>query len=189
MIDPALPLEHPSSTGRWVVVVLASYAGIAAVGAIDCMVGVDVSFSFFYALLVGAAVWFGNRTCGVLGALLAVGAWSFADHYSGSSHVSFAVPLWNACVRFGFMMLIVGGAYFARKQLLQSEARTAVLEQTLPICAGCRRIRDEDGAWMDVESYLAERCECLPERKVCPDCAKQLYIERAAPRRTGVVQA
>ncbi len=51
------------------------------------------------------------------------------------------------------------------------------LRGLLPICAACKRIRDDKGYWKHVETYISERSEADFSHGICPDCAKQLYGE------------
>ena len=51
------------------------------------------------------------------------------------------------------------------------------LEGILPICASCKRIRDKNGTWHQIESYVSERSEAEFSHGLCPDCAEKLYPE------------
>jgi hypothetical protein len=126
---------------------------------------------------------------GTLAALLAAATWLVADRFSGHHYSAGWIPIWNACVRFSFLMLIVQGAYYTRRQVQQSRARSNVLEQALPVCNCCKKIRDEDGAWLDVETYVLEHLSAQPAQKLCPDCAKRVYIQRVSPRETPPLHA
>lgn len=65
------------------------------------------------------------------------------------------------------------------------ESRTADLQQALanvkklsgflPICASCKRIRDDKGYWNQIESYIREHSEAEFSHGCCPDCARALY--------------
>ncbi|MBI4658914.1 MAG: response regulator [Verrucomicrobia bacterium] len=44
------------------------------------------------------------------------------------------------------------------------------LEGLLPICAYCKRIRDEDSVWQPIERYIASRSEAKFTHTICPDC-------------------
>jgi PAS domain S-box-containing protein len=50
-----------------------------------------------------------------------------------------------------------------------------VLRGLLSICARCKNIRDEDGRWLQIESYIRSRSEADFSHSLCPDCAKLLY--------------
>ena len=54
------------------------------------------------------------------------------------------------------------------------------LSGLLPICAGCKKIRDDHGYWKQVESYISEHSEATFTHGYCPDCFKKYFpgIER-----------
>lgn len=54
-----------------------------------------------------------------------------------------------------------------------AEVRT--LRGLLPICAACKRIRDEEGQWENLEHYVSERTEASFTHSLCPPCAARLY--------------
>ena len=56
----------------------------------------------------------------------------------------------------------------ARVLGLQKEVRQ--LEGLLPICAYCKKIRDEHEHWCQVEEYVAHRTEATFSHGICPDC-------------------
>jgi two-component system, response regulator PdtaR len=66
-----------------------------------------------------------------------------------------------------------------RKKLLEDlqEAlgRVKLLSGLLPICAGCKNIRDEEGSWHQVEAYIRNHSEAEFSHSVCPRCARTLY--------------
>lgn len=49
-----------------------------------------------------------------------------------------------------------------------AEVRT--LQQILPICSYCRKIRDDDNYWQSVETYLAQHTQAQFSHSICPDC-------------------
>ena len=49
----------------------------------------------------------------------------------------------------------------------------------MPICAGCKRIRDDAGYWHQVEQYVHEHTEAEFSHGICPDCMRKLYPEFA----------
>jgi PAS domain S-box-containing protein len=50
-----------------------------------------------------------------------------------------------------------------------------MLSGLLPICASCKRIRDDQGYWQQVEVYIRDHSEAEFSHGLCPDCAKKLY--------------
>jgi len=51
------------------------------------------------------------------------------------------------------------------------------LSGLLPICAGCKRIRDDDGYWATVEQYLSQHTAAQFSHGLCPACRVELYPE------------
>jgi sigma-B regulation protein RsbU (phosphoserine phosphatase) len=55
---------------------------------------------------------------------------------------------------------------------LQQEVRT--LERLLPICPGCKNIRNDTGNWQPVESYISKVTDAQFSHGVCPECYKSI---------------
>jgi hypothetical protein len=53
--------------------------------------------------------------------------------------------------------------------------RMKYLEGILPVCASCKKIRDEKNNWHQIESYIHERSDAEFSHGICPECAKKLY--------------
>jgi PAS domain S-box-containing protein len=51
------------------------------------------------------------------------------------------------------------------------------LEGLLPICAKCKKVRDDKGYWEEVDAYLVEHSHVEFTHGICPECAKLLYPE------------
>ncbi len=66
-----------------------------------------------------------------------------------------------------------------RKKLINEleEALTQVktLSGFIPICASCKKIRDDKGYWDHLEQYLREHSNAEFTHSICPDCQKELY--------------
>ena len=45
----------------------------------------------------------------------------------------------------------------------------------LPICANCKKIRDDDGFYQEIERYISKRTDAIFSHGICPDCASELY--------------
>jgi hypothetical protein len=53
--------------------------------------------------------------------------------------------------------------------------RVRILKGLLPMCAWCKKIRDDKGYWSQVETYIREHSEAAFSHGICPDCATRLY--------------
>ncbi|MBI5572503.1 MAG: PAS domain-containing protein [Desulfomonile tiedjei] len=61
------------------------------------------------------------------------------------------------------------------KELKDALAQVRTLKGLLPICASCKKIRDDHGYWTQVEVYVCEHSEAEFTHSICPDCLKKLY--------------
>lgn len=52
-----------------------------------------------------------------------------------------------------------------------------MLRGLLPICANCKKIRDEKGFWNKIENYISEHSNADFTHSICPECTKKLYPE------------
>lgn len=80
---------------------------------------------------------------------------------------------WRESILESFLALLVGlfTIYFTKKLL--SEIK--YLGGFLPICASCKKIRDDQGNWVQIEGYIREHSEAKFSHGICPQCARTLY--------------
>ena len=62
-------------------------------------------------------------------------------------------------------------------ELKKALGEVKALGGLLPICASCKKIRDDQGYWNQLEHYIQKHSEAEFSHSVCPDCAKILYPE------------
>ena len=62
-------------------------------------------------------------------------------------------------------------------ELQQALSEVKTLSGMLPICASCKKIRNDKGYWEQIESYIGDRSEAEFSHGICPDCIKKLYPE------------
>jgi len=65
----------------------------------------------------------------------------------------------------------------SNKDLLKALEEVKQLKGLLPICANCKKIRDDQGYWQVLEQYISEHSEAEFSHGICPECAKSLYPE------------
>lgn len=68
-------------------------------------------------------------------------------------------------------------AITAREEVEKAHMEIRILQGCLPICASCKKIRDEKGLWNQVEDYLSHRTDVNFSHGICPDCVQRLYPE------------
>ncbi len=77
----------------------------------------------------------------------------------------------------------VGGVDYVTKPFVPAELLARVkthleiktLRSLLPICAKCKKIRDEKGLWNHIESYIEKHSDAEFSHGICDDCAEELY--------------
>ena len=62
-------------------------------------------------------------------------------------------------------------------ELREALARIRTLSGMLPICAACKKIRDDKGYWNQLESYISNHSDVLFSHGLCPDCAGKAMRE------------
>lgn len=60
-------------------------------------------------------------------------------------------------------------------ELTEAMGRVKQLSGMLPICASCKKIRNDAGYWTQIESYIKEHSEAEFTHGICPECAEKLY--------------
>lgn len=68
------------------------------------------------------------------------------------------------------------------RQLEQALAEARILRGLIPICAWCRKIRNDEGYWLSVENYLEKTADVVCSHGICPECRSQVAARRAAPK-------
>lgn len=76
----------------------------------------------------------------------------------------------------------------AEREKTIQELKSAVehiktLSGILPICANCKKIRNDKGYWERVEAYVSRRTDAQFSHGICPDCEKKLYSQFLSPNR------
>jgi hypothetical protein len=55
------------------------------------------------------------------------------------------------------------------------EAWRLSISGLLPICANCKKVRDDKGYWRQVEQYISEHTGASFSHAICPECVRILY--------------
>lgn len=71
------------------------------------------------------------------------------------------------------------------RKLQDTLSQVKQLSGFLPICASCKKIRDDEGYWKQIEAYIREHSEVEFSHSICPDCARKLYPDWKGHQKTG----
>lgn len=165
-------------------ITLVGIVGVLVLGGIDFVSGYEISFSIFYLGPIVLVGWLVGRQAGMLVSVLSAAVWLIADITGGHTFTHPFIPFWNAIVRLGFFTVVViilsklKSTVEAQKTLI-GELREAmdnikVLSGLVPICAWCKKVRDDTGYWQQVEAYVASRSEATFTHAICPECLAKM---------------
>ena len=100
------------------------------------------------------------------------------------------------CGLFGIIAIMIGTVIFIKvteplivklhdtiAELQNALADVNQLSGLLPICAYCKKIRDDQGYWNQIEAYLQKHTEAEFSHGICPDCEKKYYSELEKKRK------
>lgn len=65
----------------------------------------------------------------------------------------------------------------SNRELQRSLEEVKRLSGLLPICSNCKKIRDDQGYWQQIEAYIREHSEAEFTHSICPECKQELYPE------------
>lgn len=91
----------------------------------------------------------------------------------GDTPTSFTQRKSEVIIELLIYLLVICSELFIFSRL---RARIKILEGFLPICANCKKIREDD-RWTQMEEYISNHSLASFSHSICPECAKQLYPE------------
>ena len=164
-----------------------AYVGVIVIGLIDWLTGYELNVFVFYFLPVSIGAWFLGLGVAVTLAVLSAVVWFGADVLSGHTYSSYVYAVWDTIIRL-VSFLAIGWAVSKIQKSLAREKETAealrrslsqvkVLESFLPICAQCKKIRNQEGVWQHLEVYIGQHSNTQFSHSYCPECARKAMIE------------
>ena len=151
---------------------------------IDLWAGPFLQFPVFFVFPVLLSAWFSSRRWGVA---LAVGLplVRLSFFLLWGLPYSLGIALANAAVRMIVLVMIAVLAQRAAERTRALEAEVRILEGIVPICSFCKRMREDDGAWVRLEAYIGSRSTARFSHGLCPECAVEHYGEDLKRRGAG----
>jgi hypothetical protein len=122
------------------------------------------------------------------------GAWGKAGTIAITLRPRFYQTRWFTVLVIASFVLIICTVPWLRVRQLRARARELdqrvqdavrelkVLSGLLPICAWCKKIRDDGGYWSRIEAYLSERTDAQFTHGICPECNEKMLAEEGHPQ-------
>lgn len=169
--------------------VAASLAATLVVAWIDYATGLELEVSAFYVLPVLLVAWFAGWRWAVVLALINAMAWSGVDHLAGHLHPNSFYAAWEflnhalvyvlVAVTVGALRQVVGRERAMNLELNRALEEVGELKGLLPVCAWCHKVRDDQGYWGQLETYIEARTHASFTHGICPDCQAKVLAERS----------
>lgn len=80
--------------------------------------------------------------------------------------------LWMAITNRSLAVLVIGVTAIFYLLQRRTADRLRTLQELLPFCASCKKVRDDKGYWKQLELYLQEHTGAQFTRSLCPECAQ-----------------
>ena len=161
--------------------------GVLVVGFLDWLTGIELNFFVFYFLPVAVSAWFIGLGFSVAIAVFSVLVWFGVDVILGRVYSHHFYAVWNTTIHL-VSFLVIGWSVFKIRYAFDSEQKNAenlgralseikALEAFLPICAVCKKIRNQQDVWQGFEVYIGQQTGTQFSHSYCPDCAKKVIEE------------
>lgn len=159
---------------------------MAVILALDLMIPAGVAMAVPYVVVVLISLWASRNPATIWVGILCSALTLLALQYQPMS-----AEVWKIVLNRFLALLVIWTTVsigLKRKKLEQARERAVqerekalkdlrILRGMLPICASCKKIRDGQGDWRQLEAYLKVHSEAVFSHSLCPDCAKELYPE------------
>jgi hypothetical protein len=175
LADGRLLAPVPAATPLYIVLAV----GLVAMA--DYASGPAIHFPILYTLPVAWAAWLGYRRLSSASGLALVLWRAFIEGVVWRSDPNPVILAVNGVIRLIVLVTISLLVYQVGESIRQLTTEVALLQGILPICAYCKRIRNEADAWQSLEGYIASRAPGRFTHGICPSCARSHFPEPGEP--------
>lgn len=75
------------------------------------------------------------------------------------------------------LLALIQRSHQQKQELAAALAEVRELKGLLPLCAGCKKVRDDDGYWQQVDEYIRDHTRAEITHSLCPACIQSHYPE------------
>jgi len=163
-------------------IILISLAILVAIGTLQELTRVRMTMAPFYLIPILLITLRSTRTAALLTSIVCGVMWISLD-VRAPDYEFLWLETWNNLLRVGVfvssaLLLARIKGDMVREMKLNADLQAALAEVKqlsglLPICAWCKRIRDDEGSWQQIETYITVHSEADFTHGICPDCARK----------------
>ena len=144
----------------------------------DILSGPYIFLAITYVVPVALAAWYrGYRAALGIAIFLPISRIPIATALEHVTPLPYALV--NASIRMGILWLVAKLVTTTSRNTKVLEDEVDILEGMLPICASCKKIRDDKNEWQRLETYISKHSEATFTHGICPDCERKLYPDLA----------
>lgn len=165
--------------------ILSSLVFISFIGYVDYITGYYLSIFVLYYIPITFIAWHIGRRWSLFLSLVSAACWMYIEYRLEHFYPTMFHLFWNAMIRMISYTIIaltvakIRELYAGQKALAlnlqKSLDEIKVLRGMLPICASCKKIRDDGGYWQNLENYIRDHSEADFTHSICPECVEKLY--------------
>ncbi|MES4784714.1 MAG: hypothetical protein C4294_01575, partial [Nitrospiraceae bacterium] len=146
--------------------------GSLAVGifTLDLSLPLGVAVGVLYTIPVLISIWFPQKRYTLVSALLGTVFTILGIFLSPLGGI-----LWVGLINRGLTLFIVWVTVILVLLHKQATEQIKILQGLLPICSGCKKIRDDRRAWHHLEVYIEKHSEAQFTHGLCPECVQKYY--------------
>ncbi len=139
----------------------------------DYATGPDIEFPIVFVVPVILSSWYSGIKWGIILAFLLPAGRIIERYFLWEPTIDFSIILVNAVIRIG---VLIGIAYMVN-HVASLTREVKVLRGILPTCSACKKVRNLDGRWQQMETFISEHSDARFSHGICDECKKQLYPE------------
>lgn len=163
---------------------------------LDTSTSDELGFEAFYILPIAVSTWYAGNRIGCFMAFFTLGAWFLSEKVSGHTYSSHFFAFWAALNHALAFALFLGTFAWLRKairmlRLTNAELSAALaevkeLKGLVPVCAWCKRIRDDQGYWDSMEAYISSHTKATFSHGICPECKARMMADVPEQTQKGI---
>ena len=163
----------------------ATISAIIVIGAVDLITEHEMSIFVFYFFPTALISWRTGAKSSYVVSLLCALVWFIADYYSGYVYSKPWLKYWNVGMRLIAFIIIGYMVDRIHTLLIIAHQKVKTLHGLLPICAKCKKIRDDKGYWHKLEEYISEHSEADFTHGLCESCFRDTLREAGVEEETA----
>lgn len=166
------------------VIFLATIVFTGMLGVVDWSSGYELQFFVFYFIPIAFAGWNCSLRQTAIVCIICSIVWFVSDYFAGHPYSNISYAIWNSVIRLVSFVAIGTSVVRIKMLLIQERNLSHELQNTLddvktlrgmlPICAGCKKIRNDKGYWQKIEDYIEKHSDAQFTHGYCDECAAEL---------------